>query len=139
MKTLTIVVLCTCGLGLAANAHAGDSGFGQRLASAGDALISAVAGALTGDSGNAGNNASNSSNSSSDLGDGVGTDSSAAAPAGDLVTAPPPAHHVHATASANAGNSAGGGGNGGSGVERHSAGKHPHVLGWQSLLPGSIQ
>lgn len=138
MKTLALIAVCACGLGMAGTARACDRSLGQQLASAGDQLMASVAASLhsavSASSVHAGN--ADSGGSNGDVMDGVGSEASTAPPAGDLIGLPAkgaPGTKTGRTPPA-------GSGGGGSAVGSHDIGSRPpQALGWQSLLPGSIQ
>jgi hypothetical protein len=120
VKNLTLLAICACGLSMAASAHASSHGLGDQLVSAEDHLISAVTNSL-----NAGSNAADAS-SSDDAGVASTNDTPSAPhsvgePSGDLFGLPSESTHK-------------------SGGATHRTDAHEtQALGWQSLLPGSIQ
>lgn len=122
MKFLTLLAVSACGLGLAANAHASSGGLGDRLATAGDNLISAVASSLGG-GGSSTTSSSDSGNTSGTTGDVPSSPRSSNGPSGDLIGTPSESTHKSS----------------GGATSHHDGSHESSSLGWQSLLPGSIQ
>lgn len=123
MKTLTLLAVCACGLSMAANAHASSRGLGDQLVSAGDNLISAVTASLSANAGSSDTATSTAESGTDTHGDVPSTARTSSEPVGDLLGPAPEATHKS------------GGGDSG----HHSGSHSSQALGWQSLLPGSIQ
>jgi hypothetical protein len=135
VKISALIAVCACGLGVAGSAHACERTLGQQLASAENQLMASMAASLHAAvtaTGTAHSDTADAGNGDRDVLDGVGSEASTAPPAGDLIGLP--AKSAPASKGNRAPASAGGA------VSNHDSGSRPpQGLGWQSLLPGSIQ